>query len=230
MKRLIQGVRISLSEDSFTNPDNARFYDEHSRRFMRPVYHWFARKAAGTNIPGKQVLDLGTGSGRFAIELAKARPDWHITGSDISEQMLKIAQQNTEQELLTDRINFHRTPAETLPFDDGCFALVASNSSLHLWTNPVKVFKEISRVTVPGGYCLIWDNMRCNILHPFLSLLGWVMGMNSPQRRLWLQAVRSSYTADEVKALIRKSALKDARVKIEPRFLELCIYWRKPLQ
>jgi demethylmenaquinone methyltransferase/2-methoxy-6-polyprenyl-1,4-benzoquinol methylase len=228
--KLFQGVRIPLSEDSFTDPDIARIYDEHARRFMGPVYRRFAQKAAGINIPGKQVLDLGTGSGRLAIELAKARPDWHITGSDISEQILKIAQRNTDRETLTDKINFRQTSAESLPFADGCFALVASNSSLHLWTDPVKVFNEIARVTMPGGYCLIWDNMRCSMLHPFLSLLGRVMGMNLSQRRLWLQAVRSSYTAGELKALIRESALKDARVKIEPRFLELGVYWRKPLQ
>jgi ubiquinone/menaquinone biosynthesis C-methylase UbiE len=224
--KLIQGERIPLSEDSFTDVNAARFYDEHARRFMGSVYRRFAAKAAEIT-PGKRVLDLGAGTGRLAIELAKARPDWHITGVDISEEMLKIARNNTEQAALTDRINFHQTPAESLPFADGSFALVASNSSLHLWSDPVSVFKEIARVTSPGGYCLIWDNMRCAVFNPFMSLLGWVMGMNSSQRRLWLHAVRSSYTIGEVKACLRESALKDACVTIVPRFLELSILWKK---
>ncbi len=225
--KLMQGKRIPLSEDSFTDVNAARFYDEHARRFMGSVYRRFAAKAMGINTSGKQVLDLGTGSGLLAIELAKARPDWHITGVDISEEMLKIARSNTEQADLADRIEFHQTPAESLPFADGSFALVASNSSLHLWSDPVRVFKEIARVTSPGGYCLIWDNMRCVVFNPFMRLLGWAMGMNSSQRRLWLQAVRSSYTIREVKAFLRESARKDARVTIVPRFLELSILWKK---
>ncbi|MBN1692590.1 MAG: class I SAM-dependent methyltransferase [Dehalococcoidales bacterium] len=229
MIRFIQGERIPLSEDSFINTSTAQFYDEHARRFMGSVYRRFAVKAAGIKTPGKRVLDLGTGSGRLAIELAKARPDWFITGSDISEEMLKIARTNASQAALTDRIDFHQTPAESLLFTDGCFDLVVSNSSLHLWSDPIKVFNEIARVTMPGRYCLIWDNMRCNILNPFLNLLGYAMGMSSSQRRLWLQAIRSSYTIGEVKALLRESDLKDARAKIEPRFLEISIQWKKPV-
>jgi ubiquinone/menaquinone biosynthesis C-methylase UbiE len=225
--KLIQGKRIPLSEDSFTDAGAAHFYDEHARRFMGSVYRRFATKAAGINTPGKRVLDLGTGTGLLAIELAKARPDWHITGVDISEEMLKIARKNTEQAALADRIDFQQTPATSLPFANGSFALVASNSSLHLWSDPIRVFQEIARVTSPNGYCLIWDNMRCAVLNPFMSLLGWAMGMNSSQRRLWLQAVRSSYTIGEVKAFLIESALKDARVTIVPRFLELSILWKK---
>ncbi|MBN1161862.1 MAG: class I SAM-dependent methyltransferase [Dehalococcoidales bacterium] len=225
--KFLKGTRIPLSEDSFADTSAAQFYDEHARRFMGSVYRRFAAKAARINIPGKQVLDLGTGTGRLVIELAKVRPDWQITGADISEEMLKIARTNTEQAGLTDRIVFQPTPAESLPFADGSFALVVSNSSLHLWSDPAKVFKEISRVTSPGGYCLIWDNMRYNILNPFLSLLGWAMGMNQSQRLLWLKAVRSSYNLGEVKALLRETPLRNARVTLVPRFLELCIQWKK---
>lgn len=225
----LHGKRVPLSEDSFTDAPAAQFYDEHSRRFMGSVYRRFASKAAGLSIPGKQVLDLGTGTGRLAIELAKARPDCYITGADISAEMLKIARNNTEKAGSAGRIDFQPTPAESLPFPDDSFALVVSNSSLHLWSDPVKVFEEIARVTSPGGCCLIWDNMRCSILDLFLSLLGWTMGMNSSQRRLWLRAVRSSYTIGEVKALLRETPLQNARVTIVPRFLELSIFWKKPL-
>ena len=40
------------------------------------------------------VLDIGTGSGCIAIALKKRRPNWQITGIDISAEALKIAQQN----------------------------------------------------------------------------------------------------------------------------------------
>ena len=41
-----------------------------------------------------QIMDIGTGSGCIAIELKKHCPKWHVQGVDISEEALKIAQQN----------------------------------------------------------------------------------------------------------------------------------------
>jgi ubiquinone/menaquinone biosynthesis C-methylase UbiE len=228
MMKFINGIRIPLDETSFIDADTAQFYDEHARRFMGPVYRQFAAKAAKINTAGKRVLDIGTGSGRLAIELARARSDWQITGVDISEEILKLARQNTIRSNLTDEIDFRQASAAALPFADGYFALVTCNASLHLWADPIKVFKEIARVTAPGGYCLIWDNLRLAMLNPFLSLIGWIMGMDASQRRLWLQAVHSSYTIGEAKAMLKNSALKDARVIFIPGVFYLGIEWRKP--
>ena len=40
------------------------------------------------------VLDIGTGSGCIAIALKQRRPNWQVTGLDISSEALQIAQQN----------------------------------------------------------------------------------------------------------------------------------------
>ena len=42
------------------------------------------------------VLDIGTGSGAIALALAKNRPDWTITASDISQDALDLARENAE--------------------------------------------------------------------------------------------------------------------------------------
>jgi ubiquinone/menaquinone biosynthesis C-methylase UbiE len=123
---------------------------------------------------------------------------------------------------------FQNTPAETLPFPDGSFSLVVSNASLHLWKDPVKVMDEIARVIAPGGYCLIWDNLRFPMSHPVLGLLGRALRMNKPQRRLWMEAVASAFTPGEAKTLLRQSAMKDAQVKADFILMELEIEWRKP--
>ncbi|OFP47050.1 protein-(glutamine-N5) methyltransferase, release factor-specific [Streptococcus sp. HMSC067H01] len=43
-----------------------------------------------------KVLDIGTGSGAIALALAKNRPDWTITASDISQDALDLARENAE--------------------------------------------------------------------------------------------------------------------------------------
>jgi ubiquinone/menaquinone biosynthesis C-methylase UbiE len=225
--KYITGKRVPLGEEAFTDVNTAHFYDEHARRFMGSVYRRFGKKVAGIRSAGARVLDIGTGSGLLAIELTKAHPDWQVTGTDISEKMLELAQQNAARAGFNDMINYRQAPAATLPFADGFFSLVVSNASLHLWTDPLKVLQEIARVTAAGGYCLIWDNMRLTALSPLLSLIGRVMGMNAEQRRLWLNAMRASYTVGETKAILCKSAFNNARVSIIPGFFYLSIQWRK---
>ncbi|WP_423216776.1 peptide chain release factor N(5)-glutamine methyltransferase [Streptococcus equinus] len=44
-----------------------------------------------------QILDIGTGSGAIAISLKSARPDWHVTASDISPEALQLAKENSEK-------------------------------------------------------------------------------------------------------------------------------------
>jgi release factor glutamine methyltransferase len=43
------------------------------------------------------VIDLGTGSGCIPIALKMERPDWHVSGIDISERALDVARNNAEQ-------------------------------------------------------------------------------------------------------------------------------------
>ncbi len=53
-----------------------------------------------------QVLDVGTGSGAVAIAIAVERPQSVITATDISQEALKIAQENAERHGVSERIRF----------------------------------------------------------------------------------------------------------------------------
>ena len=53
-----------------------------------------------------RVLDLGTGSGAIALALAKERPDLALVAVDLSQEALKIAQQNAEELGMAERIRF----------------------------------------------------------------------------------------------------------------------------
>ncbi|MEI5989054.1 protein-(glutamine-N5) methyltransferase, release factor-specific [Enterococcus termitis] len=43
------------------------------------------------------VVDVGTGTGAIGISLKLARPNWHVTAIDISEEALKMAEKNAAQ-------------------------------------------------------------------------------------------------------------------------------------
>jgi release factor glutamine methyltransferase len=55
-----------------------------------------------------RVLDLGTGSGALALAIAVERPEAVITATDISQEALKVAQENAERYGMVQRIRFLR--------------------------------------------------------------------------------------------------------------------------
>lgn len=69
------------------------------------------------DVAGRRVLDLGTGTGRAAMALA--RQGARVTGVDASSQMLSVARQRAGQEGLA--IEFNEGDAHALAFPDGAF-------------------------------------------------------------------------------------------------------------
>jgi ubiquinone/menaquinone biosynthesis C-methylase UbiE len=224
----LTGKRVPLEESSFKDAAFARFYDEHARRFMGIVYRRFTGRIYRIGFTGIRVLDAGAGTGLLSLTLAKERPDLQLTGIDISEDMLQIARETAARNGLTGSGEFLQAAAEALPFADGSFDLIISNASLHLWKDPVKVFREIVRVTAPGGGCLIWDNLRLSRINPLPDITGRLMGMNREQLKLWKAAMCSGYTVKEARELARAAGFKDVRTRAITRLSMLEIMWRKP--
>jgi ubiquinone/menaquinone biosynthesis C-methylase UbiE len=101
------------------------------------------------------VLDIGTGKGMAAIEIA--RRGIPVTSVDISEEELRLAFLNARAENVDSSIAFHVGDANGLPFEDAHFQLVTMINVLHHVEDFSGIFKEVSRVLAPGGRFLIAD-------------------------------------------------------------------------
>jgi ubiquinone/menaquinone biosynthesis C-methylase UbiE len=217
--------RLPLKKEPFEGNDLCRLYDEHAKLYMMPVYRHFARKIAKMKILGPGILDIGAGSGLLSIEIAKMlNQEFHITATDISEDILQIAQDNIQKSGLGHKIEIKACSASALAFPDGSFDLVVSNASLHHWINPLAAFSEIKRVTKSGGSCLIRDNMRLSpLFNPLINLISRVKGMNKTQHDLWIKAIQASYTTSELKDLLKQSDIKEYQISVNPTFLDFDI-------
>jgi ubiquinone/menaquinone biosynthesis C-methylase UbiE len=100
------------------------------------------------NAAGK-VLDAGTGTGRFAIPLARGRSNT-VVALDYSMDMLLLNRRNGVREGLTS-IHYVRGDVERLPFHDNEFDCVVSITVVRHFPQWRDILKEYVRVVRPGG-------------------------------------------------------------------------------
>ena len=113
-----------------------------------------------------KVLDIGTGRGWLAIEIAKRFPEAQVVGIDIWTKFFSLmgqtkagAEKNARISKVSDRCTFQYGSALDLPFEDGEFQLVVSSFAFHEIHAPDRMvlFEEIAGLLAPGGTFLILD-------------------------------------------------------------------------
>ncbi len=217
--------RIPLLQEPIAEMDAVIQYDKGARYYIAPEYRFFVHKVLSKGIRRGRLLDIGTGSGRLALDFARARGcDFDITALDISPNMLKLARENARQHGVSGRIEFVLGTAAALPFPDGAFDLVVSYASLHHWFEPVKVFEEAARVTRPDGLVLVRDNKRVYD-RPAWKAAIWLVSrlMNKRHRENWPKAIMASYTVPEVRTLLKQTRLNRPRVTSDFVGIDLCV-------
>lgn len=105
-----------------------------------------------------QILDVCVGTANSAIAVAKNRPDVHITGIDLSADMMAVARRKT-QKLGISNINFRQMDATNMDFPDDSFDVVMVSFGLHelSYVLMIKVLTEMNRVLNRNGKLYVID-------------------------------------------------------------------------
>ncbi len=104
----------------------------------------------------KQILDIATGTGDFAIEALSLKPDF-VTGVDISPGMLNIGREKLRKRGLDDRIALFEGDSENLNFEDNKFDAVIVAFGVRNFENLERGLEDMRRVLKPGGKAVILE-------------------------------------------------------------------------
>lgn len=166
-----------------------------------------AAKAVLENNP-KDVLDIATGTGDFAIAIQKLAPDAKVTGSDFAIEMLKIAR--SKADVLNLEIPFEQGDALALPYADSSFDSVSCAFGFRNFADFKRGLEEFYRVLRVGGRCVILefppppDNLlgQCYTLY-FKHILPVIGGIISGNQAAY------KYLPESVIAFPKPEALAD---------------------
>jgi demethylmenaquinone methyltransferase/2-methoxy-6-polyprenyl-1,4-benzoquinol methylase len=100
--------------------------------------------------PDQRILDVASGTGAVAIELAR-RYGCSVVGIDQSPEMLAAGRRRVAAAGVGGLVRLEQARAESLPFEDESFDAVTFTYLLRYVDDPAATLRELARVLRPGG-------------------------------------------------------------------------------
>jgi demethylmenaquinone methyltransferase / 2-methoxy-6-polyprenyl-1,4-benzoquinol methylase len=149
----------------------ARVYDLMNSVMTAGMHHRWRERAADLACvgPGSRALDVATGTGDLAIELARRGAE--VSGLDFSEPMLELARGKAPG------LDWVQGDALELPYLDGEFDAATVGFGARNFSDLDRGLREMARVTRPGGRVVVLE-----ITTPQKAPLSWFF-------RMWFDSV-----------------------------------------
>ncbi len=203
-----------LEPEAMDTPDEAREYDamDHSAVNARFVADFLA---AHGPCRGGAILDVGTGPARIPIALAQADSLAPILGIDLARHMLDRARRNVDEAGLSERIKLQHIDAKGVPYPDGQFEAIISNSIVHHIPDPSPALAEMVRLVAPGGTLFVRDLCRPGDDTSLAAIVrDYAGGESESARALFTASLRAALTVEEMRGLVAASDLPPEGVEM----------------
>jgi ubiquinone/menaquinone biosynthesis C-methylase UbiE len=130
---------------------------------------WHNIKKYLPRLQGRKVLDIGGGTGNWALKLAKS--GFEVTLADISQKMLDVAKRKADEAGFSNRIVFTREDiCDLAAFPPETFELVlAEGDPLSCCDDPHQAVKECYRVLKPKGFFIASVDNRFSGMRVFIE-------------------------------------------------------------
>lgn len=195
-----------LEPEVMDSPEEARDYDgmDHSEvnvLFVKDLLTFVARQGVSDLV---DVLDVGTGTALIPIELCNANSACRVMAIDMAASMLELARYNIETAGLITQITLAQVDAKSMPYGDGMFDAVVSNSIVHHIPEPQQCVKEMVRVTRrENGIIFVRDLMRPEDDATVKQLVKTYVGnQNTHSQQMFDDSLRAALSLDEIRDLV----------------------------
>jgi demethylmenaquinone methyltransferase/2-methoxy-6-polyprenyl-1,4-benzoquinol methylase len=179
-----------------------------------------ASQAAG---PDGRVLDVATGTGELARQLARTNRRGTVVALDFCEPMLRKAGAKVKASSRAGPVEFVLGDALHLPFRDETFDSVTIGFALRNVSDILAAFSEITRVLRPGGRVVSLEIVRPSsriarslhglVLRRMAPVVGGLISGSGEAYRYLPFSVEQAPSADEVKAVMEEAGLRAIAIR-----------------
>ncbi|MBP5508484.1 MAG: bifunctional demethylmenaquinone methyltransferase/2-methoxy-6-polyprenyl-1,4-benzoquinol methylase UbiE [Prevotella sp.] len=195
--------------------------------------HWMSldidrswrRKAISQLIPfsPKEILDIATGTGDFAIQTAKMLHPTRLVGADISEGMMNVGREKVAREHLDDIISFAKEDCMQLSYADESFDAVTAAFGIRNFADLDQGLKEMCRVLRPGGHLSVVELTHPTRFpmkqlfkiysHTILPAYGRLVSKDKRAYRYLTATIEAFPQGEEMMGILLKAGFKSASFK-----------------
>lgn len=133
-------------------------------------------------LPGKAVLDVGSGTGQLAVLYAMCGAQ--VTGVDLSREGTEIAMRTAAANGVAHRCRFIAGEFSEVDLPVAAFDVVTLHAVLHHLIKYPGAMEKIAQLVKPGGMILVQDTVRGgSVIHAFRRLVKQVASLRPGRRQ-----------------------------------------------
>ncbi|HOX54340.1 MAG TPA: class I SAM-dependent methyltransferase [Candidatus Omnitrophota bacterium] len=198
-------------EEEFELEDESEAFAEYDfiTSFIAVNYSLMADELAKLgNFEEGVAVDLASGLGDLAIEVAKRYPKLRITGVDISGKAVQKAGERAKKEEL-DNLDFEVGDVHKLSQKDNSVDLVVSHGGIHHWKDVSRAFSELYRVMKPGALAYLSD-LRRDAPDEIIKEIE--QNLPPVQAKGFINSIRAAYLPDELRKILETVGIKNPSI------------------
>jgi ubiquinone/menaquinone biosynthesis C-methylase UbiE len=202
-----------MDSPELTTPDQIdAFIDSRALEYPTKLEEDFVRRALGLGVDSGMILDVGTRVGLIVLKMLWQNEKFYAIGMDMSKALIDRARETAQAWELGERAFFQVGDARKMRLKTAYFDLVISDSTLHVFDDPLSVLREINRVLKPKGGLLIRDLRRPSRFQMQRKVDEHSGLYGSAMRAHVETAFRAAFTRSELDGLVQASGLERVRV------------------
>jgi ubiquinone/menaquinone biosynthesis C-methylase UbiE len=211
LSRLTHPPRVEAPELETPEQIDA-FIDSRALAYASKIEDDFVERALKLGVDGGMILDVGTRTGLIVLKILWQNAGFYAIGMDQSRALIERARDTAAAWGLDERAFFQVGDARKMRLKTAYFDLVISDSTLHVFDDPLSVLKEINRVLKPKGGLLIRDLQRPSRFRMKERIEEHSGRYGARMQSHVATALRAAFTRGEIQALMEASGLDRVRL------------------
>ena len=201
---MISNSKRIMEPEAMESIEEVAAYDKLTLKYLTILHNGFIETVINASPDCGNFLEVGCGTGRISIGIAKYTENISLTGIDLSTNMIKVAKDNAKEEKVDEKICFLCANGNKIPFENNSFDAVFCHNMLHHIKNPLPVLNEMARVVKKNGSFTVRDLIRKSKLIAWMHVNFFGLTYNKLMKEEYKNSILAAFSKKEWAEIVKK--------------------------